>query len=846
MEGKRYRTLGGNVIPENYNITFDTDLKTFKFAGNEKIRVKIKKATKRISLNAVDLKIISAKVTSKRGVHDAKVGGNKKRKEITLKLQKAVAGDATIGIEFVGINNDKMYGFYRSRYMENGKERYLLTSQFEAADARTAFPCFDEPAFKATYDIAMIIDNDFDAVSNMPIKSVARYEKERKVVTFKTTPRMSSYLLYLGVGRFESVTGSLGKLKLRVMTVPGKKKLARLPLKYAKQFIKFFNGYFGIDYPLPKADFLAIPDFSAGAMENWGAITFREIALLGDEKSTPIAMQQQIAETVAHELAHQWFGDLVTMQWWNDLWLNESFATFMANKALDAVYPEWDMKKQYFDDVISAAFSADALKSTHPISVHVSTPEEIDQIFDAISYEKGGTVLHMLENYAGEEPFRRGLHAYLKKHAYGNATKYDLWKAVDSQASKGSKNIMKFASNWINNPGYPIVEVSRSGSNFNLKQRRFLIVDYKNQTNERWPIPLDYTLDGKKTMQTVLDGQQTTVRAGNAKWIKLNYGQHYLYRVRYPQENLEKVGVMIKSGKLKGADSWGIENDLFVLARSGKIKADEYLDFVESYCMNTDYPLSFNVSSHLGWLKNMFDGKGPSARLRRISTAYHQKVLGKLGWRKRSGEDSIKTMFRSIAISSLGQLEHKQTVSRALSIFNGYLKGKKIEPNIKGAIYGIAAWTGNMARYRKMVALYKREEIPDDKRRLLQSLAMFRDREIIGDALKFAFSKDVRLQDSFILPAIISSNPVGRTIIWPWTRSNWKRLMKTYDSGTHMLERFVVNLSSASDPGQRREIEAFFGKRGNMRGDIRLRTKQTLEKIEANINFMKANGIGKD
>ncbi len=839
---EEYQTLGDNVRPVNYNLLFETDMNAFKFKGTERIKIKVRKGTNVIRLNAVELQILWASIKSGSKVQRAKVSENKRRNELLLKFPKRVMGDALIEIRFVGSNNDKMYGFYRSRCSTNPKDGYILTSQFEAADARAAFPCFDEPAFKATFDVSMAVDKDQEAVSNMPIKSV-KAQGKRKLVTFNTTPRMSSYLLYLGVGRYDSVEGEEGKIKLRVMCVPGKKKLARLALNYSKKFIRFFEGYFGIRYPLPKIDFLAIPDFSAGAMENWGAITFREVAILADEKLTPIAVKQQIAETIAHELAHQWFGDLVTMKWWNDLWLNESFATFMANKALDHVFPEWNMKEQYFDDVIATAFAADPLKSTHPISVHVSTPEEVDQIFDSISYDKGGTVLHMIETYVGAENFRKGLHTYLKSHAYGNAEKQDLWGAIDGTAGRQSAiTASEFASSWVNQPGYPIVEVATDmAGRITVRQRRFLIVDYGSGRAERWPVPIPYVSKGGKRGEIMLIKESATMPHNSEGWVKLNYGQDYLYRVRYPSQMLQELGSGIKAKRIKGPDAWGIESDLFALARSGRIPAEEYFSFIESYCLDPDHPLSFSISSHLGWLRTMLEGTKAVKRAKEVGVKYHLGILHRLGWGKKRGEKSLDTMLRSMTILSLGQMGHAPTISRTLALFSAYLKTKKLDPDLKGAVYAIAAWTGDQRMYSKMVSLYKKEEMPDDKRRLLQSIGLFRDPKLIRGALRFAFSKDVRLQDSFLLPAIISSNPVGRRMIWGWTRGNWPFLMKTYDSGTHMLERFVTNLAGISSEEERSQIASFYKRSRNRRGDINLRIRQSIEKIEANINFLRKN-----
>lgn len=847
MDEQKHQTLGDNVTPLNYNITFDTNLKTFKFGGNEKIKVRVRKASRRIRLNCSEIRILGAKVASKGRVQQAKVSMNEKRQEAVLDLAEAIAGEAAIEINFIGTNNDRMYGFYRSRYTDKGKERYILTSQFEAAYARTAFPCFDEPAFKATFDVSIIIDNALEAASNMPIKGIRRHKKGRKAVTFNTTPRMSPYLLYLGVGNYDRVSGKVDGTEVNVITVPGRKALAKLPLDYCKRFLRYYNDYFGIKYPLPKVDLIGIPDFSAGAMENWGAIAFREIALLGDEKNSAVSVKQRIAEVIAHELAHQWFGDLVTMEWWNDIWLNESFATFMSYKAMDAVFPKWDMKTQYFDDTIAVAFGADALRSTHPVSVPIRMPDEIERIFDEISYEKGGTVLHMIENYAGAETFRRGLHIYLKRHGYGNASKYDLWKAIeDAGRAKGNgAKVTDMASYWIDEPGYPIINVKREESVLRLGQERFLILDERLPKKQIWPIPVHYVTENERTDKfTLMDREKKEIPIGNAAWVKLNRGQDYLYRVRYPDSILGGLGNQIKKGSIRGTDAWGVESDLFVLARSGRITLEEYLGFVERYCLgDLDYPLNLNISSDLGWFDLILTGKGQRREVERLIIRYHKRILGRLGWSKKKGDSNTTVMLRSAAISNLGRVGHKPTIKKALVLFDSYMKGKGIDPDLKGAILGIAAWTGDRRRYEQIVKCYKKENTPNDKQRFLQSLGLFRERELILRDLKFAYSKDVRLQDAYTLPAIISGNPVGKEMIWDWTRKNWKFLLKTHAVGTHMLDRFVENLSGAYTATRRREIALFFGRKSNMRKDIELTVAQTLERIGANINFMKANGI---
>ncbi len=842
-ENEKYETLGDNVIPSRYVLHFSPNLKTLKYTATEVIETTIKKPTKKISLNAAELKITDAGVVVGGFRQKAKVKSDVKLQRITLSFPKPVKGRVDIQLEFSGVHNDSMYGFYRSRYMDGKKEKYILSSQFEAANARNAFPCFDEPGYKAVFDLTMNVEKQYDCISNMPVENVKNIGKGLKVVKFKQTPKMSTYLLYLGVGNYDYVSGNAGKIKVRVITTPGRKALAKLPLEYAIKFIHYYENYFGIKYPLPKADFLAIPDFAAGAMENWGAITFREIALLADE-NTSVAGKQRVAEVIAHELAHQWFGDLVTMKWLNDLWLNEIFATFMASKALDSVFPEWKMKIEYISDTIATAFGADQLKSTHPISVAVKKPSDIDQLFDEISYEKGGTELNMMEHYAGEKAFREGLHSYLKEHSYANATKYDLWRAVDKAARKKKlgTDVYGVASYWIDNPGYPMINVERKAGNAQLTQSRyFLLKDLSDK--QIWPIPINYAISGKPGMM-LLKTKNGSLKLDRDQWIKLNYGQNGLYRVRYGPEDFEKLGDLIRAKQLSPADMWGVEHDMFALARSGRGKVSDYLEFAHKYCFNADYPLNSNVLGHLSGLHNMlyyYD----NVQIKELVLRYSNELIDKLGWEVRKNENVHDTLMRPSALLRSALSGYRPTISKALEMFHDHMKGKiVIDTNIRGAIYAIAAWTDGENIRDLLKERYQNERRPEEKIMYLRALSMFSDRELLMDSLEYSMSKHVRLQDSYIIPAICSSNPVGKPIMLRWTEENWQKLKKMHGSGTHMIGRYVDNLEALDSKKAKEEVSRFFAQKQNKRDDIKHALDNALEMIEANIRFMEANAKG--
>jgi len=842
--------LGKNIIPINYKLFINTNFETFKFDGKEEITIRIRKPSNVIRLNSNEISFKSARLVTKNSTYDCKIKQDERSKTVDFILPKQISGQAKLLIDFIGTNNDNMYGFYRSSYKgRNAKKEYLLASQFEAADARAAFPCFDEPKFKATFDVTLEVPNNMSAISNMPIKS-EQVAGNRKTVKFFTTPKMSSYLLFLGVGKFEKISTSTGKIKINAYATEGKSKLCRRALSYAKKFVLFYEKYFNVKYPLPKIDLLAIPDFAAGAMENWGAITFRETSMLGDEKNSSILSKQLIAETVAHELAHQWFGDLVTMEWWNDLWLNESFATFMSFKAMGSVFPEWQTNIQYFDEVISTAFSADAISNTHPISVNVSTPEQINEIFDEISYEKGGTFLHMLEDFASPSVFRKGLHNYLKSHAYSNATKYDLWNSIAKEAIKSkvkyANKLKMFADKWLENSGYPILMQDNKNPN-KFTQQRFLISKPLTNDSDKqiWPILIKY-INGNKVSSELTDKKAISLHANWEIPTKLNYKQDHLYRVKYSDNNIENIGNSLNKSNLTNLDIWGIENDLFSLARSGDILLEKYLNSISEYCMDATYPANSSILSHIEWLDFMLYGTSQSQELRAIGIKFAKNMLNKLGWSKAKNEKNIDSLMRSHAIRLLGQFNDKETVTKAKHDFDLYLKGKiKIEPDLKTPIYDTCASNGDPKLFDKFFAMYKKESNPEEKRRFLQTLGFFRGKREALEALKICISNDVRLQDSFVIPTILSSNPESYKYVKTWTLSNWQNLKEKYSVGTHMLSRFIENFSMLYSENDYAELKSFFNKKENFRGDIEITRQKVLERISANINFMRKNHIKK-
>src|SRR5580765_2960123 len=518
--------LPESATPENYKLAFTRDLENAKFEGDETISVRVLKPTSEITLNAVDLDFHEVTIASGGATQKAKVTPDKEKEMVVLSVEKPLtAGKATIHITYTGILNNEMRGLYLGK---DDQGRRYAASQFEATDARRAFPSFDEPEYKATFDITAVADKGQVAISNYKVASDTPGPGDKHTVKFATTAKMSSYLAALVVGNFEYVEGSVDGIPIRVYSTPGKKEMGKFALDAAEYIVGYYNKYFGIKYPYGKLDLIGLPDFSAGAMENIGCITFREVLLLIDDKHGSVDLKKTIASVTAHEIAHMWFGDLVTMKWWDDVWLNEGFATWMSSKPLLKWKPEWNFG---LDDVsgTGGTLNVDALDSTRPIHQAAETPAQIQELFDGIAYGKAASVLRMLEAYLGEETFRAGINAYLKEHQYGNATADDFW---DAQAKVSHKPVDKIMPTWVKQPGAPIINVkaqcSGNSTNVTLEQQRYFAdrAKFEAVNDQLWQIPL--CLKGSASSaakcELMTKKEETFTLPGCSTWVLTNAG----------------------------------------------------------------------------------------------------------------------------------------------------------------------------------------------------------------------------------------------------------------------------------------------------------------------------------
>lgn len=859
---KKSVRLSGDIVPERYVIKLKPDLEKFTFEGEETISILIKKPTKTVTLHSKEIDIETAEIVEKdKKIFATKISYDEKAETATFHFAAPIPrGAAKLRIVFRGILNDKLRGFYRSQYDVAGEKRHMATTQFESTDARRAFPCFDEPAHKAVFDVTLLVPTHTVAISNtLPVSEIEREDGLREV-TFSPTPKMSTYLLAFIIGEFEHIeTRTKEGTLVRVFVTPGKKHQAEFALECAAKTLSFYNDYFDIPYPLSVLDMIAIPDFSAGAMENWGAITYRETAILVDPKHSSTASKQYVALVIAHEIAHQWFGNLVTMEWWTHLWLNEGFASYIEYLAVDKLYPSWNIWTQFAYLDLSRALGLDALKHTHPIEIPVHHPDEIAEIFDEVSYSKGASVIRMLADYLGEKDFRDGLRVYLKKHSYANASTIHLWQAFEKVSGKPVEKIMK---NWTGKGGYPVVSAALKGGKLELTQKRFFSnPESGKQVKDKtlWSVPVSI-LEGKSKQEILLEKSCSDVHRNGKSWLKINSGESGFFRTAYSPELLEKLRQPLRDGKLSELDRLGLIRDTFALAEGGVTETTEALKLALEYRAETSYTVWAETSLHLRKVFNLLTdspacAERPGAAGRPAADSYKEFARGifedavvKVGWKPKvgssageAGENQNQTLLRSLIIGNAGDYGHAETVVAAKKLFTDFLEhGKEVPADLRGAVYGVAAEHCGEKEFHKVLALYKKETLHEEQGRLGRALCSFADKKLLSKVLEFSLSKDVRSQDTLSLVAGVWGNSVGHDLAWEFVKKHWPTFLERYGSGGYSLSRLVKSGSVFHTRESYDDFKKFF-KTHPAPGAARA-VLQVLEKIDGNIRWLARDG----
>jgi puromycin-sensitive aminopeptidase len=840
-----------------YTLTLAPDLERFTFSGEESVEVEVLDPTFQIVLNAAELHISEARLKLKNGaVLQAKALEQNEAAEVaTITFdQRLPQGGATLELKFTGILSEQLRGFYRSQYTTpDGQQRYLATTQFEATDARRAFPCWDEPSLKATYQVTLVVPSAFQAISNMPVEEERAAGNGAKMVRFAESPRMSTYLLAFIVGDLKCVEkkASNGTL-VRVWTTRGKEEQGRFALDNAVNLLSYFNEYFGIPYPLPKLDHIAVPDFAAGAMENWGAITYRETALLYDPENSAATSRQRILEVVAHEMAHMWFGDLVTMAWWDDLWLNESFASWMGDKAVDHLYPDWHMWTQFVFQDTNTALSLDGLRNSHPIEVEVKDPAEIREIFDAISYSKGGSILRMLEGFLGEETFRQGLHAYLSQHQYANARTADLWSALETVSGKPVTRVM---DSWVKQVGYPLVEVRKQRQDdevaLHLSQRRFLydhLLGEGEADGTLWQVPVSVIQAGKRESVSTLMGEKAAALSlgkgsSQAPWFKVNAGQTAFYRTAYEQEDWERLRAAVGRLEPPAIDRLGLQNDAYALMRAGYASATLFLSIAEAYSNETDATVWNDLSANLRSLEGLICDEPFLPQFHAFARTLFAKATRKVGWDARPGEGHLDVLLRNTVLGQAGAYADAEVLREAKARFEEYLKEPaRLHPDLRAVVLALVGQEGERKTYETLWSLEKKADLQEEKMRFLGALARFRQRELLQETLERTLNPaDVRPQDTVAVVGAVAANRYGRDLSWEFIKKHWTEIDRRY-SRTFGLMRLVATTGSFTTLEKAQEVEEFF--RAHPAPSAARTLQQALERIRLNAAWLKRNRPG--
>ena len=603
---------------------------------------------------------------------------------------------------FTGILNDKMAGFYRSSYKNaDGSEAILATTQMEATDARRAFPCFDEPALKAKFSVTLIADKNLTCLSNMDVASESDIHSKmsgttKKAVKFNTSPLMSTYLLAFIVGELNYIETKNFRVPIRVYAPPNQDiEHGRFSLELAAKTLDFYEKTFDSEFPLPKMDMVAIPDFAAGAMENWGLITYRVVDVLFDEKTSGASTKERVAEVVQHELAHQWFGNLVTMDFWDGLWLNEGFATWMSWYSCNIFYPEWKVWQSYVTDTLQGALNLDSLRSSHPIEVPVKRADEVNQIFDAISYSKGSCVLRMISKYLGEDVFMEGIRQYLKKHAYGNTETGDLWAALSSASGKDVSQVMDI---WTKNVGYPVVTVTENegDSSIHVMQNRLLrTADVKPEEDQvLYPVFLGLRTKDGIDESLVLSKREENFKVDDLDFFKLNADHSGIYRTSYTPARLEKLGKAAKDGLLSVEDRAGMIADAGALAASGYQRTSGVLNLLKGFDSEKEFIVWNEIISRLGSIQSawMFEDESVKDGLQSFQRDLVSEKAHKAGWEFKESDSHIDQQFKAMLFGSAGLAGDKTIIKAAQDMFAKFAQGDKsaIHPNIRGSVFAMS------------------------------------------------------------------------------------------------------------------------------------------------------------
>jgi aminopeptidase N/puromycin-sensitive aminopeptidase len=824
--------LPQTVRPEHYSLALTPDLKTATFTGVESIDVTLAEPTDHITLNAAEItfQYVVGFSGSYARVPQAKVALDKEKQQATFTFPYTLpAGKATLQIQYSGILNNELRGFYLSK---TARRNYAVT-QFESTDARRAFPCFDEPAFKAIYDISLAVDSADTAISNSPIETDTPGPIAGKhTLKFSTTPKMSTYLVAFLVGDFQCTAGESDGVAIRVCSTPDKVALTPYGVDVAKWVLHYYNNYFGIPYPLKKLDLIGLPDFEAGAMENFGAITYRETDLLIDPKTASVRAQKEVALVIAHEMAHQWFGDLVTMQWWDNIWLNEGFATWMETKSVAAMHPEWNMDQSVIAGV-DDSLNLDGQPTTRAIRAKADTPDQINQMFDGIAYGKAGAVLLTVENYLGEETFRQGVHNYLAAHLYSNATAEDFWNA---QTANSHKPVDKIMQSLVAQPGAPILTFGQpENGKVSVAQKRFyLSPSIQPDPNQKWTLPVCLKTGTTSQNCQVLTPRSSTLQTSSTGLFFANAGGKGYYHSAYPPTLYAALLAKVETS-LAPTERISLIGDEWAQLRSNKATVGDYLNLVAA--VKAD-PNSDVVSSALGGVDAIDERVAGTPEEKAAYAAWIRSTFAPqyahLGDPAESDSPNTREL-RSQLFIVLGYYGKDPAVlAKARQIARNYLLNPaSVDPTLGQTALAIAARNGDAALFDQLQTVAETSINPEFQESALRLLAEFQDPALVHRSLEYAVSGKVRNQDAAIQFAIALQVDETRDLAWKFIQDNWDKVQAQLT--TEMGAVLVSSTSNFCSADARDDVKRFFAIHKVPSSDLAL--KHALEHIDGCIEL---------
>jgi puromycin-sensitive aminopeptidase len=800
-----YRLPRG-AVPLRYDVELAPDLGAARFDGRVEIAVDVVEPVTELVLNAIELDIA-----------EVRVDGSDVQWHLEAETERLFVnpvgglqpGRVSLVISFTGTLNDMLRGFYRSTFKDDaGVEHVIATTQMESTDCRRAFPCWDEPDFKAVFGVTLVIDPALTAVSNGP--EVERTDRPggKVAIRFADTMAMSTYLVAFVVGPLEATEPvDVDGIPLRVVHVPGKGGLAGFGLDVGAFCLRWFQRYYGIPYPGDKVDLLALPDFAAGAMENLGAITFRENALLVDPATATVDEQMRVADVVAHELAHMWFGDLVTMRWWNGIWLNEAFATFMELIACDAYRPDWD-RWTVFGLERSAAFETDSLASTRPVEYPVLSPSDCEGMFDVLTYQKGGALLRMLEQFLGAEQFRAGVSHYLGRHAYGNTETNDLWDAIEETTEQPVRRMM---DSWIWQPGYPLVTATLEGGELVLRQQRFA---YEGDTLEAdadpttWLVPVHVRNGGAEGV-VLLEGTETRAPlADPAAPVVVNAGGHGFFRVGYSTELRDRLTSGDTLASLGSLERYNLVDDAWQEVVAGRLDAADYLTFLEGFQGERELAVWQAIVLGLRGLGRLL-GDDAYPRFQARAHALLAPTVAELG-DPVEGEDDVRGKLRGLLFAAFaiqGDDAGAQALARQL-FERAETDPTSVDPELVAASTSIVANQGDDAVYETMLAAYRTATNPQEQLRHLNALAEFDAEALVLRTCELAMSSEVKSQNAPFLLRLCIGNRRHGAAAWTFVRQHWAQANEQFPRNT--IVRMISSVTSLTDEAVAADVQSFF------------------------------------